>query len=127
MPDDPTQSVSANYEDYFELQRALRALGDEVRLNIVRVLAGQGEVNVTDLAAMLLISQPLVSWHLGSLRRAGLVHKRRQGREVLISLDTSRYFAVLRQLGALVSEETSEATPEERSAPVVIPRDALAR
>lgn len=127
MPDDPTRSVSANYEDYFELQRALRALGDEVRLNIVRVLAGQGEVNVTDLAAMLLISQPLVSWHLGSLRRAGLVHKRRQGREVLISLDTSRYFAVLRQLGALVSEATSEATPEERSAPAVIPRDALAR
>ncbi len=117
MPDDPTQPTSANYEDYFELQRALRALGDEVRLNIVRVLAGQGEVNVTDLAATLLISQPLVSWHLGALRRSGLVHKRRQGREVLISLDTNRYFAVLRQLGALVSDAMGEALPEERITP----------
>ena len=103
MPNDPNRPVSADYQDYFELQRALRALGDEVRLNIVRVLAGRGEVNVTDLAAMLVISQPLVSWHLGSLRRAGLVHKRRQGREVYISLDTSRYHAVLRQLDALVA------------------------
>lgn len=92
-----------NYQDYFELQRALRALGDEVRLNIVRVLAGQGEVNVTDLAATLLISQPLVSWHVGALRRSGLAHKRRQGREVFISLDVGRYHAVLRQLEVLVA------------------------
>jgi ArsR family transcriptional regulator len=113
MPDDPTRPSSADYEDYFELQRALRALGDEVRLNIVRVLAGQGEVKVTDLAATLLISQPLVSWHLGSLRRAGLAHKRRQGREVYISLDMSRYRAVLRQLGALVGAAMGEAAPEE--------------
>ncbi len=117
MPDDSTQPGSANYEDYFELQRALRALGDEVRLNIVRVLAGKGEVKVTDLAATMLISQPLVSWHVGSLRRAGLVHKRRQGREVLISLDMGRYQAVLRQLGALVTRETGGAPPDERAAP----------
>jgi DNA-binding transcriptional ArsR family regulator len=117
MPSDTTRSASANYEDYFELQRALRALGDEVRLNIVRVLAGQGEVNVTDLAATLLISQPLVSWHVGSLRRAGLAHKRRQGREVYISLDMSRYHAVLRQLGALVTGEAGAAAPDARVAP----------
>ena len=116
MPNDTTRSASANYEDYFELQRALRALGDEVRLNIVRVLAGQGEVNVTDLAATLLISQPLVSWHVGSLRRAGLAHKRRQGREVYISLDMGRYHAVLRQLGALVTGEASKTPPEARVA-----------
>ena len=117
MPNDPNRPASADYQDYFELQRALRALGDEVRLNIVRVLAGQSEVNVTDLAAMLVISQPLVSWHLGSLRRAGLVHKRRQGREVYISLDTSRYHAVLRQLDALVAGGEGEAPLERPAAP----------
>jgi ArsR family transcriptional regulator, arsenate/arsenite/antimonite-responsive transcriptional repressor len=117
MPDSPTRPTSADFQDYLELQRALRALGDEVRLNIVRVLAGQGEVNVTDLAATLIISQPLVSWHLGSLRRAGLVHKRRQGREVYISLDTGRYRAVLRQLGALVPSASREAPPEQPAAP----------
>lgn len=111
MRDDPARYKSADYEDYLELQRALRALGDEVRLNIVRVLVGQGEVNVTDLAAKLVISQPLVSWHVGVLRRAGLAHKRRQGREVYISLDMSRFDAVLRQLGALVTLVSAEADP----------------
>ena len=67
MRDDPTRYDNADYEDYLELQRALRALGDEVRLNITRVLAGQGEVNVTDLALRLAVSQPLVSWHVGAL------------------------------------------------------------
>lgn len=126
MPDEPSRRINADFQDYFELQRALRALGDEVRLNIVRVLAGHGEVNVTDLAATLVISQPLVSWHLGSLRRAGLVHKRRQGREVYISLDTIRYADILRQLGAIVASEASE-TPQERPlAPdgAVAPADA---
>jgi len=117
MPNDPTRPINADYQDYFELQRALRALGDEVRLNIVRVLAGQGEVNVTDLAATLVISQPLVSWHLGSLRRAGLVRKRRQGREVYISLDTSRYRAILRQLDALAPRVADEAPSEQPATP----------
>src|SRR5512146_1052210 len=117
MPDGPTRSNSADFQDYLDLQRALRALGDEVRLNIVRVLAGQGEVNVTDLAATLVISQPLVSWHLGSLRRTGLVHKRRQGREVYISLDTTRYRAVLRQLDTLVPGAALETPPEQPAAP----------
>lgn len=113
MRDDPARYENADYEDYLELRRALRALADEVRLNIVRVLAGQGEVNVTDLADRLLISQPLVSWHVGALRRAGLAHKRRQGREVYVSLDRVRYAAVLRQLGALVSGDAG-APPEAR-------------
>ena len=117
MPDGPTRSNSADFQDYLDLQRALRALGDEVRLNIVRVLAGQGEVNVTDLAATLVISQPLVSWHLGSLRRTGLVHKRRQGREVYISLDTTRYRDVLRQLDTLVPGAALETPPEQPAAP----------
>ncbi len=116
MSDDPVRPMSATYEDYFELQRALRALGDEVRLNIVRVLAGKGEVKVTDLAAALVISQPLVSWHVGSLRRAGLAHKRRQGREVLVSLDMNRYRAILAQLSALVASEVGKAPPEARAA-----------
>ena len=107
MRDDPARGENANFEDYFELRRALRALADDARLNIVRVLAGQGEINVTELAATLLISQPLVSWHVAALRRAGLAHKRRQGREVYISLDLGRYDDVLRQLGALTARESA--------------------
>lgn len=94
--------------DYLELKRTLRALGDVVRLHIVRVLGGCAEITVTDLALMLAadgrpVSQPLVSWHLAMLRRAGLVRTRRMGRLVYCSLDRDRYQACLRRLGELVA------------------------
>lgn len=109
MRDDPTHTA---WHEYLELRRALRALSDEVRIAIVRTLANGEEVKVTDLAASLVISQPLVSWHLGALRRSGLVVTNRRGREVYLSLNTARYQWVLRQLGALVDCEVNPpATP----------------
>lgn len=113
MQDDPTRSA---WQDYLDLRRALRALGDEVRLSLVRTLASGDEVKVTDLAATLLISQPLVSWHLGALRRSGLVRTRRQGREVYISLDLARYRSIVRQLGSLIEPE-NQRKPAEPAAP----------
>jgi ArsR family transcriptional regulator, arsenate/arsenite/antimonite-responsive transcriptional repressor len=94
----------AGWQDYLELKGMLRALGDIARLNMVRVLASSAEVNVTDLAQALLISQPLVSWHLSVLRRHGLVQTRRRGRQVYCSLNLERYRTCLRMLGAVVGE-----------------------
>ena len=91
------------WQDYTELEKLTRALADKVRLNIVRVLANGQEVNVTDLTQQLLISQPLVSWHLAILRRNGLVRTRRQGRQVYCSLDLARCQYSLRQLGDVIS------------------------
>lgn len=91
------------WQDYIELEKLTRALADKVRLNIVRILANSQEVNVTDLTQQLLISQPLVSWHLAILRRNGLVRTRRQGRQVYCSLDVARCQQSLRQLGDVIS------------------------
>lgn len=55
------------------------------RLRIVRRLA-QGEATVTELIDHVGLSQPLVSWHLGKLRLAGLVETRRAGRETVTRL-----------------------------------------
>lgn len=41
---------------------------------------------MTDLIAEVELSQPLVSWHVGRLRAAGLVETRRRGRETLVRL-----------------------------------------
>lgn len=93
----------SGWQDYVELEKLTRALADKVRLNIVRILANSQEVNVTDLTQQLLISQPLVSWHLAILRRNGLVRTRRKGRLVYCSLDTARCQQALQWLGAVVS------------------------
>ena len=93
------------WRDYADLKRMLRALGDSVRLNIVRALASDDEVKVTDLAERLMVSQPLVSWHLTILRRMEFVRTRRQGREVYCSLDTARYQQCVAMLAAVIGEE----------------------
>ena len=62
-----------------------KALADVNRLRIVRRLAA-GEATVTELVAQVGLSQPLVSWHVGRLRAAGLVTTRRIGRETFCQL-----------------------------------------
>jgi DNA-binding transcriptional ArsR family regulator len=100
-----------------ELKEMLKALGDIARLHMVEILAGVAEITVTDLTQALLAggrltSQPLVSWHLSILRRAGLVRTRRRGRLVYCSLDVTRYQLCLRKLGELVDNQA----PRERTA-----------
>jgi SAM-dependent methyltransferase len=57
-----------------------RLLGDEVRLRLLRVLAGKhGRLNVTELTAVLGIAQSGVSRHLRLLKEAGLVVEERGG------------------------------------------------
>ncbi len=104
---DHTDGIGVGHE-YLELKRMLKAMGDVHRLDILHVLAGVQEITVTDLAEILAangryISQPLVSWHLNILRRAGLVRTRRTGRQVHCSLDRPSYQRCLRMLGDIIS------------------------
>ena len=64
-----------------------RALADRKRLLIVRYLARHDQSTVSELGKELHLSQPLISWHLRMLRRAGIVKTRRAGRQVWCSLN----------------------------------------
>lgn len=92
-----------------DLRAYYRALGDETRLRIVQILATEGELSLTDLVQRLRISQPLVSWHMRRLRRAGIITTVRKGREVRCSIDRER-FGQLHERGyrALVNPARSE-------------------
>ena len=59
--------------------RIFHALADPSRRAIFESLT-RGETAVTDLTARFRISQPAVSQHLASLKAAGLVNARREGR-----------------------------------------------
>ena len=61
---------------------ALKALGEENRLRILRLLLGS-EQNVNAISATLDVSPYNVSKHLGILRNAGLITCRKSGRERL--------------------------------------------
>lgn len=70
-----------------DLTAYFRALADRKRLLIVRYLARHDQITVTELGKKLRLSQPLISWHLRMLRRAGIVKTNRVGRQVWCSLD----------------------------------------
>jgi ArsR family transcriptional regulator, arsenate/arsenite/antimonite-responsive transcriptional repressor len=81
-----------------DLRTYYRALGDDTRLRVLQLLATEGEHTVTELPVRLRLSQPLLSWHLRRLRRAGVVKTVRVGREVRCSFDRDR-FAQLHERG----------------------------
>jgi DNA-binding transcriptional ArsR family regulator len=63
-----------------------KALGDPTRLTLAATLAETDELCVCDLAWVTERSENLVSHHLRSLRNAGLVTSRRDGKMVMYSL-----------------------------------------
>lgn len=58
-----------------------KALADGTRRALLEYLVREGEQSVHALTAISGVSQPMVSRHLGKLRRATLVTARRSGRE----------------------------------------------
>ncbi len=97
--------------DWRDLKRMIKALAGVARLTIVYHLAHGHEVTVTDLTAKLRISQPLVSWHLRKLRRAGLIETRRAGRQVYCSLNFQRFQHCLQRLEGLIDPDTLAEPP----------------
>ena len=69
-----------------DLDHTLGALADPTRRAILERLS-RGEARVTDLARPFAISLNSVSKHIRRLERAGLVRRRRRGREHILSLD----------------------------------------
>src|SRR5260370_34278800 len=103
-----------------ELKALSRAVGDVTRLRIVRHLSPGHEINVSDLAGFLALSQPLVSWHLRILKRAGILGTRKDGRQVYCSLDRRRLTQFQQALGDLTQSRAGQ-----EPGPALLPESAL--
>lgn len=64
-----------------------KAMADDTRQAILRLLQGRGETSVTDIVAAFKLSQPTISHHLSILRKYGLVKTRHAGKEILYRVD----------------------------------------
>lgn len=89
-----------------ELLLRLKAIADEKRLRIVSLLAG-GERCVCELQDALGAGQSLLSFHLKTLKDAGLVTDRREGRWIYYSLDRE----ALGELETFLRETKKADTP----------------
>lgn len=79
----------------------LVALADPTRRQLLELLAAQGEVSATTLAAQLPVSRQAVVKHLAVLDAAGLVSGGRVGREVRYEVRPAALDATARWMAAL--------------------------
>jgi ArsR family transcriptional regulator len=79
----------------------LKFLSDRNRLRILTLLA-RAETCVCDVIDELDLPQPLVSYHLGKLRKAGLVRARRDAQWIYYSLDPDAWSALTAPLTGLL-------------------------
>ncbi len=71
-------------DDALRVALRLKALADPARVKIMSLLFSSSarEENTRELAAVLRLTEPTVSHHLGQLRKAGLVESDRRGMNV---------------------------------------------
>ena len=80
--------------------RAFKALGDENRLRIARLIADKGEICACRLLEDFDMAQPTLSHHMKLLRDCGLVTARKEGRWMHYSLN----HGVIESLAAVLGE-----------------------
>ncbi len=90
-----------------ELVTVFKALSDETRLRILKLLE-QGELCVCDIVAAFDTIQPKISFHLASLKAAGLVKDRKEGKWMHYRIDDGDLFKRLLILSVMekIPEET---------------------
>ncbi len=99
-------------DDLRELRVFHKALADVNRLRIVRRLA-EGPATVGELIDTVGLSQPLVSWHVGRLRAAGVVETKRAGREVVCQLRPNVFGEIAERERILLGMASVPAQPVE--------------
>ena len=67
--------------------RFFKALANEERMQIVRLLKTNKEMYAQDIEKRFYLEQSTTSHHLNMLKKAGIAKSRKQGRKVFYSLD----------------------------------------
>ena len=75
------------------IMAGFHALSDPLRLEVVELLQQQ-ELCVCDLCDRINVSQSKLSFHLKTLKEAGLIRPRQQGRWIYYSLNLARFIAL---------------------------------
>lgn len=82
---------------FSQIAEIFSQLSDSTRLRILWILCHTEEC-VSDIAAAIEMSAPAVSHHLRSLRQSGLIVSRRDGKEVLYTIASTREASLVHRM-----------------------------
>ena len=80
------------------------AIADPSRRQVLDLLVSNGEVSASWLAGRVPFSRQAVAKHLAVLERAGLISRRKQGREVLYLVEADRLDQATRAMAELAAQ-----------------------
>jgi ArsR family transcriptional regulator, cadmium/lead-responsive transcriptional repressor len=80
------------------------AIGDPSRRQVLDLLVTHGAVSASWLAGRVPFSRQAVAKHLAVLERAGLISRRKQGREVLFQVEAGRLDQATRAMAELAAQ-----------------------
>jgi DNA-binding transcriptional ArsR family regulator len=86
-----------------EVDELLSAVADPTRRRVIDVLLDRGEATATSVASELPVTRQAVAKHLAVLNRAGLVERRRRGREVRHAVRPQRLDAATRSMAQVAA------------------------
>lgn len=103
-PDCMTTVVRTRFDEaeVGERASAFQALGDEIRLKMIRLLAQHEALCVCELQEAFDVEQPTISHHLKVLREANLVNVERRGTWAYYSVRKDAVKTLLQDLVALI-------------------------
>jgi len=99
------------------LAKYFRALGDPLRVRVLRLLRDEGELSVGVIAARLAVAQSRLSNHLACLRWCGLVATRREHRAIHYRIADERVEQLLELADALLADNAEHVASCARVAP----------
>jgi DNA-binding transcriptional ArsR family regulator len=88
------------YPELRKIVLTLRAINHDLRKSIIKLIADNEKMNVTDVYVKLRLEQSVASQHLAILRRAGIVVTERQGKYIYYSINSDR----IQQISKLVDD-----------------------
>ena len=94
------QELTLDKEALRKVKLIYRSVNHDVRRQILHLIHRKEEIKVTDIYTTLERVQSETSQHLAVLRRAGLVHARRDGKQIFYSINYNR----LRELEAKAAQ-----------------------
>jgi ArsR family transcriptional regulator, cadmium/lead-responsive transcriptional repressor len=80
------------------------AIADPSRRRVLDLLVGRGEASASSLAERVPFTRQAVSKHLVVLEQAGLITRRKQGREVLYQVDVDRLAQATQAMAELAQQ-----------------------
>jgi ArsR family transcriptional regulator, cadmium/lead-responsive transcriptional repressor len=92
------------------------AIGDPSRRRVLDLLVSNGDVSASWLAGQVPFSRQAVSKHLVVLEQAGLISRRRQGREVLYQIEADRLDQATRAMAEVAAQWDRRLTAIKRLA-----------